>query len=73
MKIDEYIIDKLNGKSAERVVNEYREALQYCDPFDVSDGEHPGWYYYDKMAFLQGPFNSPDDCYDHALDQYYKI
>lgn len=61
------------GRSAERVVDEYRLALQHCDPFQVTGVEHPGWYYYDKMSFSQGPFNSPSDCYDHAIDQYYRI
>jgi hypothetical protein len=61
------------GKSAERVADEYRLALQHCDPFQVTGVEHPGWYYYDKMSFSHGPFNAPDECYDHALDQYFKI
>ncbi len=38
------------GKSAERVADEYRHALQHCDPFQVTGVEHPGRYYYDKRA-----------------------
>lgn len=58
---------------AKHALEEYRDILKDCDPFHVSDGKHPGWYYYDKMAFVQGPFNEPYDCYNHAIDQYYKI
>lgn len=51
----------------------YQDALKHCDPFHVEDGEHPGWYYYDDMASMQGPFCDPYDCYEYAVNQLLTI
>ena len=47
-------------------IDNIKEAIKDVDPFHVTGIEHPGWYYYDDMAMSQGPFNSPEDCYNNA-------
>ena len=53
-------------------IKNIKEAIKNVDPFQVTGIEHPGWYYYDEapagtsMALSQGPFNSAEDCYNHA-------
>jgi hypothetical protein len=58
---------------AKAAAESYAAAIACCDPFCVSDGDHPGWYYYDEEAFAQGPFCDPYDCYEHRLDLHIKI
>jgi hypothetical protein len=60
-------------RDAYSAISSYNEALEHCDPFHVADGEHPGWYYYDDMALIQGPFVEPYDCYEYAVNQLLAI
>jgi hypothetical protein len=52
------------------VVQKFIDYITSCikdvDPFQVTGVEHPGWYYHDDMAMAQGPFDSAEDCYNHA-------
>jgi len=50
----------------QKFIDDIKEAIKKVDPFQVTGIEHPGWYYYDDMSMSQGPFNSPEDCYNHA-------
>jgi len=50
----------------QKFIDDIKEAIKNVDPFQVTGIEHPGWYYYDDMSMSQGPFNSPEDCYNHA-------
>lgn len=60
-------------RDARSAINSYEEAIKHCDPFHVSDGEQPGWYYYDDMASMQGPFVEPYDCYEYAVTELLAI
>ena len=51
---------------AQKLIDYVTDALKNVDPFQVTGIEHPGWYYYDDMSMSQGPFDSPEDCYNHA-------
>jgi hypothetical protein len=51
---------------AQEFIDNIKDAIKNVDPFQVTGIEHPGWYYYDDMSMSQGPFNSAEDCYDHA-------
>lgn len=53
------------------LIDHIKNAIKDVDPFHVDEGEHRGWYYYDDMAMWQGPFNSPEDCYDQACKSAY--
>ena len=47
-------------------IENIKDAIKNVDPFHVVGIFSDGWYYYDDMAMSQGPFNSPEDCYNHA-------
>lgn len=52
-------------------IENIKDAIKNVDPFQVEDS----WYYYDEapagtsMELSQGPFDSPEDCYNHACLQ----
>jgi hypothetical protein len=50
----------------QKFIDYINDCIKNVDPFQVTGIEHPGWYYYDDMAMSQGPFKSPEDCYNHA-------
>ena len=50
----------------QKFIDYITDNIKDVDPFQVTGIEHPGWYYYDDMAMSQGPFDSPEDCYNHA-------
>lgn len=49
-----------------KFIDNIKEAIKDVDPFYVEHGKFSGWHYYDDMAMIQGPFNTPEDCYNHA-------
>lgn len=53
----------------QKFIDEIAESIKDVDPFEATGVDHPGWYYYDEKAFAQGPFPSPEACYNHACGQ----
>ena len=51
---------------AQELIDYINDSIKDVDPIYTKCGEHFGWYYVDDMAMWQGPFNSPEDCYNHA-------
>jgi hypothetical protein len=58
--------DNLWLPEVKKLIYDITSSIKNVDPFQVTGIEHPGWYYHDDMAMSQGPFNSPEDCYNHA-------
>jgi len=51
---------------AKKLIDYVTDTIKNVDPFHVVGIFSDGWYYYDDMAMSQGPFNSPEACYNHA-------
>jgi hypothetical protein len=50
----------------QKLIDYINDSIKNVDPFYVEDDQYRGWHYYDDMSISQGPFNSPEDCYNHA-------
>ena len=58
--------DNLWLPEVKKLIDEITSSIKNVDPFHCAGIFSDGWYYYDDMAMSQGPFNSPEDCYNHA-------
>jgi len=50
----------------QKSIDYINDCIKNVDPFQVTGVEQPGWYYHDDMSMAQGPFDSAEDCYNHA-------